>query len=260
MEAIKKAKRNFANKFLIKFSESTGENIEEINSVLEQTFAHTMDKNEFAFVHSTNFVDNLKEIAELGGKTFVVKYGKKIVGTISYKPREIKKWYYTGKVMEACHLAVLPEYQKLGLGNKLFDLGISEASKYNVPIIFSTPEKNVKVVNYYVGKEGVHKIEMSFVKDHYAVRFIIFNGEEPYTSEYIEKRFTRSAMIALMRHYKECNEIANADIRKLWNNRFYPYFKDEPEDVQQEMILQYRKKRITPRKFVQNRETEQESE
>lgn len=259
MKALNNAKKWFENKYLIKFSEAGAENFEEINAVLEYTFKHAMESNGFAFNHYSDFIESLNSIVELGGKTFIVKYGKKIVGTVSYKPKGLEKWYYTGNAYELCHLAVLPEYQKLGLGRKLVDLIIDEAKNAGVGITLVTPEKNMGVIKFYE-KIGFSRVRMFFAVDHYAVRFIMFNGESEFTSEELRSRYEKSAFLVLFRHYKECNEIADEQVLIKWRSEFYKYLRNEPEEVQEEMRKQFKRKGTTPKRFVKNRNKKLETQ
>lgn len=260
MSVLSKVKKSLEYKLFIRTAVATIENVEECNAVLEETFAYAMKNNGFAFTHFDNFVDSLKNIFELGGKTYIVKYKKKMVGTISIKPMEIDKWYYTGKVYELCHFAVLPKYQKLGLGSVLFDMVVAKAKEDGLNIVLSTPEKNSNVVRYYE-KRGFSRIRMFFVKDHYACRFIMFTGEDaPFSREELRAEYEKSALLCLMKHYQECNEIADLEVRKKWNSQFYKYYKDEPDDVQLEMRKRFKKKGTTPKKFVRQREKKQQEQ
>lgn len=243
---------NLKHKLFINLSEATADNFEECNAVLEKTFAYAMDKDGFAFKHYSDFVDSLKNIAELGGKTYIVKYKKAIVGTISIKPKSVDRWYYSGDVYELCHFAVLPDYQRIGLGKMLVDTVIEAAKNAKLPIVLSTPEKNVSVIKYYE-KNGFHRVRMFFATDHYACRFIMFTGEEaPFTKEEMREKFEESALIALMKHYRDCNEVADLEIRRKWNKNFYYFYKDQPEDIQLEMRKAFRKKGTTPRDIIKN--------
>ena len=241
------------NKMFIKYSQAGEENFDEINSVLEQTFKYAMETKSFEFHHYSDFIDNLKEIAELGGKTFVVKYRSNIVGTVSFKPREIDKPYYSGAVYELCHLAVLPEYQKKGMGVELVKLIQAEADSAGVPIILSTPEKNVDVARFYE-RYGFHRVRMFKAGDHYAIRFFKWNGECPYTAEWLREEYKKSALLCLMKNYEICNYVADEEIRSIWKSKFYKYMKDEPAEVRDEMRRGYRKKGTTPKRFVALRE------
>lgn len=240
-------------KLFLKYEMATEADFEEISKLLEVTYKHSMKENGFEFNHAEDFIENLKNIAEIGGKTFVARYHKNIIGTISYKPKSLDKWYYSGDAIEMCHLAVLPEYQSSGIGGTLFDMARDEINQnYELPIVFVTPEKNFNVVKYYERK-GFSKVVFFKAGTHYTVRFIQWNGEKPFTDEEIKEKYKKIAMKALMKHYLICEEIADPELKELWSTQFADYYKSQTEEVQLQMRKQYNQNNITPKEFLENK-------
>lgn len=135
-------KRFFEQKFLTKI-ESIDDKacFNEIGNVLEQAFQNAMTSDDFAFNHYSDFTENLNQVLDSGGKIFVAKCAKRIVGTLSVKPEEVDAWYYSGSAVNVCHFAVLPEYQGMGLGRMLLDSARDYSSSMGVPMRLTTPEK-----------------------------------------------------------------------------------------------------------------------
>lgn len=252
LKKIKRFVRSLQRKLFIRFGEANENDIDEINSVLEQAYKFGMEKYDFQFNHFDSFGDKLRDIQTNGGKTYVVRYRKRIVGTISVKPKNEDRWYHTGDAIEICHLGVLPSYQRLGLGGDLLDMGTEYAFDQGLPVVLSTPEKNVSVVSFYV-KKGFNKVRMFKAQDHYAIRFIKWNGDQPFDDDEIKARYEKNALLTLMKYHDVCNEVANDDLRKIWMMDFYRYMKNKPQDILDDMRKQYRKHDITPKMYVKGK-------
>ncbi len=251
LKRLKRLIRKIQRVLFIRFGVASEKDIDEINSVLKQAYSFGMEKYDFHFSHFDDFKDKLIDLQNDGGKTFVVRYGRKIIGTISVKPKHEERWYYTGDAIEICHFGVLPKYQKLGLGGDLLDKGTEYAFGKGLPVVLSTPEKNVAVIRLYE-KKGFNKVRMFKAQDHYAVRFIKWCGEQPYTKDEIKTKFEKNALLTLMKHYEICNEVANKELRKRWNMEFYRYIKDQPPEIVDDMRRQFRKNGRTPKRYVRN--------
>lgn len=243
-------KRFFEQKFLTKI-ESIDDKacFNEIGNVLEQAFQNAMTSDDFAFNHYSDFTENLNQVLDSGGKIFVAKCAKRIVGTLSVKPEEVDAWYYSGSAVNVCHFAVLPEYQGMGLGRMLLDSARDYSSSMGVPMRLTTPEKNVNAIRVYE-KYGFSKVKMYKAGDHYAVYLFYGNGKSEYTHEHCKLKYEDSALLSLMKNRQICSYQTDEKIQKRWEKEFLKYMQDKSAEQCDDMRKCFRAYGITPREYT----------
>ncbi len=247
-ELIDKLKR----KLFIKIkSVDSDKYFEEISDLLELSFENAMKQSCFKFNIFNNFEEKLKQVQELGGKIFVLKYFGKIVGTVSVKPRILNTWYHQGQAVNLCHFAVLPEYQKHGFGKMLVDTVNDYAQQLGLPVFLTTPEKNYNAIKFYE-KLGFHKVKMYLAGDHYSVYLFKPDNSENFRPERCVKLYEKSALLCLMKNYKICNIQSNKRVQKRWNKEFYPYLQCENAEICEDMYSVYRKYAVTPKVYIKS--------
>lgn len=222
--------------------------ISEVNSVVKKAFVNAMEKDNFKFNHYSDFTEKLNNVLDSKGTILIATINDKIIGTISYTPEEIDRWYYQGEAINVYHFAVLPEFQKYGIGLMLMDFVKKEADKLNDPIILVTPEKNSSTIRFYNGI-GFKKAKMYKAVDHYAVRMIYLNNTSEITDEDVKQAYTDSALFAMMKHWRICQEQASFLIQRAWYTDFYREITNNPE-LEENMIKAFRRYGITPREYM----------
>lgn len=247
------------NGIKIEFCEAKLEELEKVECVLKTAFNYAMKKDNFSFQNPNDFIDDLKHILELGGKVYVAKCQDEIIGTISYKLGEKSVWYLKGECIMLCHLGVLPDYQKYGIGKELINFMESNVKNFNLPICLSTPEKNTNAINFYINN-GYKKIMIGFATDHYSMRFIKWQDEVPFDDKLMRRKYLRSAMLCRMKHYEICSDFNEARLNKFWNERFAEHYINQPKEVQEDMFNTYLKRNITPINYLRQKEANEQNE
>lgn len=245
----KKIKAWFEKKYLIKIESVTDSSyFKEISDLIGYSFRTAMERDHFIFSHHTDFMENLEALLNEGGQIFIVKYGCKIVGTISLAHKELNTWYYKGEAVKLLHFAILPKYQHHGLGNQLISIVLNHAQEHNLPVFLYTPEKNTNVINYYE-KYGFLKIRMLLSEEHYSVLlFKPLEHDEAFLEEQ-PQRYIKSVILCLMKHWTICSTQTDSAIQALWEKDFLPYLESENEDIRTDMRNVYRKFKISPKQY-----------
>lgn len=245
----KKFKEWFEKKFLIKIESVTDTSLfEEISDLIGCSFRTAMERDHFVFSHHTDFIENLESVLNEGGQIFIVKYGRKIVGTISLAHKELNTRYYNGEAVKLLHFAILPKYQHLGFGKQLISLVLNHALEHHLPIFLFTPEKNTNVIKYYE-KYGFFKVRMFLAEEHYSVAlFKPFEYDESFLEKQ-QKLYLKSALLCLMKNWTICSAQTDYDIQKYWETDFLPYLENESEDILTNMRNVYQKFEISPKQY-----------
>lgn len=246
---IKKIKRWFEEKFLIKIEKITdSSHFEEISELIGCTYQAAMEKDHFVFTHYSDFVENLEVVLNEGGQIFIVKYGCKIVGTISLTNKELNKWYHHGEAVKISLFAVSPQYQCLGLGKKLMLKAIEYAGEQEMPVFLNTPEQNNRIIQYYE-RHGFYKVRMFLSEEHYTVSLFRPMKDDEAFAKRQKKRYAKSALLCLMKNWSVCNRQSDKNIQKRWEKYYLPYLECENEDVRKDMRKIYRKFELSPKQY-----------
>lgn len=219
------------------------------NEILETSFKTVMEKDNFHFSHYEDFCQSLEELIDEGGKIFLATYEESPIATIAMTINDVDKSFYKGKMVKLCHLGVLPEYQGYGIGKIMVNTIREEAEKLDMPITFSTPEKNVNTIQFYL-RTGAYRVRMFLAEDHYAVRFVFFSNNER-SESYCKKSYENSAMSTLMKNWKACSEISDEAILDKWQNDFLPYIQDASDEQCEDMRKAYLRYGIMPEEYIQ---------
>lgn len=246
---MEKFKKWFEKKFLIRVESVTDDSrFEEISNVIGCSFQAAMKNDHFAFTHYEDFRENLAAVLEEGGQIYIVKYGRKIVGTISLAHKEVNRWYHKGEAVKLSHFAILPDYQHLGLGKQLISIVLDYAKEQNLPVVLNTPEKNFNVIQYYE-KYGFYKVRMYLSEEHYSVAmYRPLEGNDSFVKKQ-KKRYRKSVLLCLMKNWTICGTQSDKDIQKRWKKYYLPYLECENEDVRTDMRNAYRKFEISPKQY-----------
>ena len=131
------------------------------------------------------------------GKCFIALDGDKVIGTISVRIVNRRKWYYKGDIPDYMLAAVLPEYQgkhiNTMLAQKVFEFAILNGYK---AIELDTAEENIHAIDVYKhqGFELVDYLAKSSL-DHYSVVMVKWLDKCPYTE------IKRKIMYSIRRTY-----------------------------------------------------------
>lgn len=248
-DMMKKIKKWFEDTFLIKIKKVEDSScFEEISNLIGCSYQTAMEKDHFVFTHYSDFVENLELVLNEGGQIFIVKYGRKIVGTISMTKKELNKWYFQGEAVKISLFAILPQYQCLGLGKRLLLKAIAYAEEQKVPLFLNTPERNINVIKYYE-KYGFYKVKMFLSEEHYTVSLFRPLEEDASFVKRQKKRYRKAVLLCLMKNWSVCKQQSDKNIQKRWEKYYFPYLECENEDVRKDMRKAYRKFEISPKQY-----------
>ncbi len=138
------------------------DSIETITVLLNKSYKFLLDMG-LNYVAATQDESVTLNRIEKAYKCFVGIYKGKIISTISlynYSPSSNSKWYNEPHVAKVGQFAVLPEYQKFGIGNKMMEIVEHEAKAIeNISeLALDTAETAYHLIHYYE-KRGYRYIE-----------------------------------------------------------------------------------------------------
>lgn len=109
--------------------------------------ADTVNQKKGFNMHIANVnPDEMKKDLQ-NGKCFVALNGDKVVGTVSYKIRNLRKWYRWGKVIYYSYDGIIPEYRGTDVYFKLKILEDKSISESGIRVYqCHTAEKNKTVI------------------------------------------------------------------------------------------------------------------
>jgi len=133
------------------------------------------------------------------GKCFVAMCGKKVVGTGSYKIRDLKRWYRWGKVVYCSYDGILPEYRGTDVYFGLQDIRKKYVKESGIRIWqFHTAENNKTVIKINL-KKG-YKLVMfrpnSIGLDYYSVTMVKWEDGCPFPDWYLKLMYNLSKIIS----------------------------------------------------------------
>ena len=127
------------------------DSIDELTELLNDSYKSLADMG-FNFTASFQDVDGTSERINRG-KCFVAIDINKLVGTVCFYSKEKKgkaTWYEKNNVAYYGQLAVLPKYQKKGIGSRLIELVENEAIINEAEeIAIDTAEGATYLINFY---------------------------------------------------------------------------------------------------------------
>lgn len=172
---------------------------EVIRDVMQAAHAVHHAKGIFMRVPEMSAEELEKRIGKDGVCYVALKDGK-VVGTVAYRYKNIKKWYHSGRIMEATMLSVLPSFQGMHLFARLHNTWEEEAVQQNLEAVtLSTAEMNTIVADF-VTKRGFIKVGYKWNRDHYSVYFVKWLHGCPYPKMYCAFRFySKKLMVKLKR-------------------------------------------------------------
>lgn len=138
------------------------------------------------------------------GKTFVAYDGKKLVGTLSVRFVERRKWYYSGKTPEYILAAVLPEYQGKGINSALAHMVFNYIIEQGYQIIeLDTASTNKHAIAVYK-HQGFILTDYITRKDtdHYSVVMVKWLGKLPCRKFEIAMRYYIKKIYTIVRYKK----------------------------------------------------------
>lgn len=155
------------------------------------------DKKGFHMLFSEISPDEIKaDLKE--GKCFVALCGEKVVGTLSYKIRNLKKWYVWGKVIYYSYDGILPEYQGTDVYFGLSDLRDKYVRKSGIRNFqFHTAENNKSVIkiNKIYGYKLVVFKPTGKGADYYSVTMVKWEDGCPFPDWFLNFMFKLSKFI-----------------------------------------------------------------
>ena len=128
------------------------ENYLEITSLIRSAYKSLLDKG-FRYWGTYQTVEDTKRRYS-DGKGFIAELDGRVIGTITLKDTydgwEETKWYDKSDVCYFTQFAVLPEYQKSGLGSFMMNFFEEKAKELGFKeISLDTCEDAVDLINYY---------------------------------------------------------------------------------------------------------------
>lgn len=107
--------------------------------------------------------DEMKEDLK-GGKCFVAICENKVVGTLSYKIRKLRKWYRWGKVIYYSYDGIRPEYQ----GTEVY-FHLSDLREKNIK------ETGIRVYQFHTAENNKIVIKMNLI---YGYKLVLFRPKK----------------------------------------------------------------------------------
>lgn len=138
------------------------DSIEAITVLLNKSYKFLLDMG-LNYVAATQDESVTLNRIEKAYKCFVGIYRGEIISTISlydHSPSSNSKWYNEPFVAKVGQFAVLPEYQKFGIGNKMMEIVEHEAKGIEniTELALDTAETAYHLIHYYE-KRGYRYIE-----------------------------------------------------------------------------------------------------
>ena len=126
-------------------------------------------------------------------KTFVAMDGDKVVGTLSCRKAQRKKWYHKGPVILMQMLGVLPDYQGRGIMTGLVEAVVREARESGLNVIYiDVAERNTKMLRA-AGKRGFVPVELTAPHSpHYCIVMLKWLDGCPFSSVKILWNYRKS--------------------------------------------------------------------
>lgn len=152
------------------------------------------DKKGFHMLFSEISPDEIKaDLKE--GKCFVALCGKKVVGTLSYKIRNLKKWYVWGKVIYYGYDGILPEYRGTDVYFGLSDLRdkfVRESGIRNHQFHTAENNKSVIKINKIYGYKLVLFKPTAKGANYYSVTMVKWDDGCPFPDWFVNFMFKSS--------------------------------------------------------------------
>ena len=172
---------------------------EVIRNVLQRAHQQNFDKG-IVMTTPTLSAEELEKKVGPDGKCFIALKGDEVVGTASFRIRDINRWYHTGKTAEFIMDAIVPEYQ----GNHIFPM--LEAARMKAleeigikTIRFDTAEKNRRRQKLALKNDFVYVDFVSFNANHYSVVMFRWLEEKPFSKAWCLFRYYKKKI-----HLKYC--------------------------------------------------------
>ena len=164
---------------------------EVIRNVLQRAHKQNFDKG-IVMTTPTLSAEQLEEKIGPDGKCFIALKGDEVVGTASFRIREINRWYHTGKTAEFIMDAIVPEYQ----GNHIFPM--LEEARINAlkdigikTVRFDTAEKNRRRQKLALKNDFDYVDFVSFNANHYSVVMFRWLEKRPFPKAWCLFRYYR---------------------------------------------------------------------
>lgn len=155
------------------------------------------DKKGFHMLFSDITPDEIKNDL-VNGKCFVALIGNKVVGTCSFKIRNLKKWYVWGKAIYYCYDGILPEYRGTDVYFNLCELQDKYVKETGIKTFqFHTAEHNKTVVKINL-KYGYKLVLFKPTKkgaDYYSVTMVKWGDGCPFPDWFLKFMFNLSKFI-----------------------------------------------------------------
>lgn len=143
--------------------------------------------------------EEIKNKIGSNGLFYLAIDGKKVVGTLAIIIKTGKQWYSKGDYGYFCFGAVLPEYNGMGIYQKLYQQTESAAKERGLrAIIGDTNEKNTRILKI-TKQDGYVLVGYKACKDHYNNVIAKWLDGCPYPSWYIKLRYFLSKTMIKIR-------------------------------------------------------------
>ena len=170
-----------------------------IHDVLQRAHQRNFEKG-IIMTTPTLSAEELEKKVGPDGKCFIVLKGEEVVGTASFRIREIKRWYHSGKTAEFIMDGILPEYQGKHIFPMLETARIEALREIGINTIrFDTAEKNKRRQKIARKNHFVYVDFVSFNANHYSVVMFRWLGKSPFTKIYCLFRYYKKKI-----HLKTC--------------------------------------------------------
>ncbi len=146
----------------------------------------------------------LEEYVGEDGKCFVAMDGDRLIGTLSIRFVERKRWYWTGRTAEYCLAAVHPDYRGKHVLSALTEVALQSASSECPLIELSTSDSNTHAIAVY-RHYGFQMVDFHANSggDHYSVVMVKWFQECPFAPFLVKIRFFAKKITTLLRYTPE---------------------------------------------------------
>ena len=156
------------------------------------------DKKGFHMPFADIKPDELEKELE-NGKCFIALLDDKVIGTGSYKIRDLRKWYVWGKVIYFCFDGIRPEYQGTDVYFGIAELRDKAVAETGIKVFqFHTSEKNKTVIklNLLYGYKLVMLRPNSEEYEYYSVTMLKWEDGCPFPKWYLKFMYNLSIYIS----------------------------------------------------------------
>lgn len=146
--------------------------------------------------------EKIKEIVGVDGKCWIAMDGNKLVGTTSVGFFIGRDWWNKGeKVAHSCFTGIRRQYQGIGLNDQLGAKMAEYVRSVGVNMIQGDTAENNHTMRKIIELKGYKTVDLyASSSPHYAVRFVKWYCECPFSDQYINRRYKISEKLTKWRY------------------------------------------------------------